>query len=36
LLGEYIAKMVIDGDRGDHPDRFGLSAHRPLETGEGG
>lgn len=36
LLGEYIAKMVLEGSNGDYPERFGLAAHRPLRPGEGG
>ena len=36
LLGEYVAKAVIDGSAGEHVDRFGLAAHRPLRPGEGG
>lgn len=35
LLGEYVAAMVLDGSRGEHSDRFGLTAHRPLAPGEG-
>ena len=34
VLGEYIAKMIIDGSRGDHSERFGLAAHRPYRHDE--
>jgi len=35
LIGEYVARMVLDGTRGEHVGRFGLQAHRPLRPGEG-
>jgi glycine/D-amino acid oxidase-like deaminating enzyme len=35
VLGDYIAKAVLAGSAGEHVDRFGLTAHRPLRAGEG-
>lgn len=35
LLGDYVAKAVLTGSAGEHVDRFGLAAHRPLRPGEG-
>lgn len=35
VLGDYVAKAVLAGSSGQHVDRFGLAAHRPLRPGEG-
>jgi glycine/D-amino acid oxidase-like deaminating enzyme len=35
VLGDYIAKAVLSGSAGQHVERFGLAAHRPLRAGEG-
>ena len=36
VLGDYVARLVLDAGRGEQHSRFGLSAHRPLRPGEGG
>lgn len=35
VLGDYVAKAVLEGSAGEHVGRFGLAAHRPLLPGEG-
>jgi glycine/D-amino acid oxidase-like deaminating enzyme len=35
VLGDYVAKAVLEGSAGEHVERFGLAAHRPLRAGEG-
>ena len=35
VLGDYVAKAVLAGSAGEHVNRFGLAAHRPLRAGEG-
>ena len=35
VLGDYVANAVLAGSAGEHVDRFGLAAHRPLGAGEG-